>query len=122
MVETLYQSASETPRYAQLSILDPAEATDHRAQTFQMLQRSLLERLLAILTEPARPVDAWTGEAIPTDPSHYLPRNPYPAQFIDMLSIVQSQQSAAREAPSTHALRFARAPSGQSTKIRLPNI
>ena len=107
MVGTLYPTAAEMPRYAQLYILVSTEATDQRAQTFQTLKRPLLKSLLVMITEPVRPVDPWTGEAVPIDQNHYPPRNPYPAHFMDTLSIVRTYAAAANEAPLVHGLCFA---------------
>ena len=86
MVGTLYPQADERPRYAQLYSLDPTDAADHRAATFETLKRPLLQRLHAMLVEPMRPVDMWTGEAAPMDPTDYPPRNPYPAYFLQMIT------------------------------------
>lgn len=107
MVGTLYPNHGERPRYAQLYILDPAEARDHRLATFETLKKPILERLQGMLEEPVRPVDAWTGMTIPTAPYDYPPRNPYPDHLLSMHMVIQNQKRKGGGTQPMHTLRSA---------------
>ena len=53
-VGTLYPEASRSPKYAQVYIYDPAEATTARAESFPELQRDVLDLLLRMLVHTFR--------------------------------------------------------------------
>ena len=58
---TLYPPCSERPSYAQLYVLDPEVASEHRLSTFEGLQPKILRRLHDMLVEPVLVKDPWTG-------------------------------------------------------------
>ena len=58
---TLYPHGSERPTYAQLYVLDPEVASEHRLSTFEGLQPEILRRLHEMLVEPVLVKDAWSG-------------------------------------------------------------
>ena len=81
-VGTLYPTSGNQPRYAQLYILDQADATQQRSQNFQTLKLAILRTLHDMLIEEIPSVDMWTGNlATPASLAH-SPRTPLPAIFV----------------------------------------
>ena len=107
VVGTLTPPPGTAPKFAQLYVYDPIEATRFRSSAFEDLHPPLLRCLLSMLTESVL-VDP--DPASPFESPRYAPRNPYPAHFANMYTcILQNQTSAAANGcvPKTHVLRFA---------------
>mgnify|MGYP003327103258 FL=1 len=83
-VSTLYPNQGVQPKYAQLYILDQRQATEHRLNAFQNLNRDILRQLHAFLVEGIQHVDGTTGQQ-----TWFGPRNPFPGHFMNMhLSLI----------------------------------
>ena len=108
-VGTLYPSGDDSqPKYSQLYIYDPAEATTQRSNSFTDLGTGILRSLHDMLLENVPDVDMWSGAI--TEPPLRVPRNPYPVHFVNMHDKVLQTEADAdsrRTDPSIHALRFA---------------
>lgn len=107
VVGTLTPPPGALPKFAQLYIYDPNEATRFRSSAFGDLHPPLLRCLLSMLTESI-PIDP--DLANPFESQAYAPRNPYPAHFANMYAcILQNQRNAAETGCESkkHVLRFA---------------
>ena len=99
-VGTLYPPEGSQPKYAQLYVFDPVEASQKRASNFDGLRSNVLRDFHSMLVEPVVDIDMWTGEA---KNNEWHPRNPHPAHFESMHQVTSQSQH-----PSVlHALRFA---------------
>ena len=78
---------------------------------FDGLASRVLHVLLELLTEPILHKDPWTGIAAftvsPASNQALSPRNPYPAYFCDMHTLIQTHRRANASSTKKHALRFA---------------
>ena len=82
---TLYPSNGREPRYGQLYIYDPQEATTRRATAFEGLDRQLLYELHRMLVCPVR-----------VDGGGLRPRNPYPNDFRHLHERVCEEEALAQ--------------------------
>jgi len=99
-ISTLYPRGDKEPRYGQLYIYDPEEATQKRTRAFEGLDPGILRKLLEMLLKPVR-LDGGRGSA--------LPRNPYPQHFRQLHEQVCEEELRAEsrgEAPRQHVLRL----------------
>ena len=103
-VSTLYPNQGVQPKYAQLYILDQRQATEHRFNAFQNLNRDILQQLHAFLVEGIQHVDGTTGQQ-----TWFGPRNPFPGHFMNMHEKITAHRNNCKKKDrdqSVHVLRF----------------
>ena len=108
---TLYPPAEQKPRFAQLYVFDPEVSIESRLDSFVGLDSRTLTALLQLLMEEIIHKDPWTGRVHAPDEVAFAeivaPRNPYPAHFLNMHTLIQAYRTAHPTSTRIHALRFA---------------
>ena len=115
-VGTLYPQSEYQPKYSQLYIYDPAEATSHRTACFPDLNSEVLKELHDMLVEDLPDVDMWTGAG--AVPAQLVQRNPYPSHFFDMnTKMVEAQAVFQKEQPSDSSRHSRTVPNWSGTLL-----